>query len=274
MKSVIKWIVLALCLTGCTGTMDKVDDINQIDQPTINNVETIAEDDKTSVNENNETISFSESNQEESIKTDEKVVKKESNDNKQTIYQQINDSKKENNKKETTEEKKSDIVKEDNKQKEQQEDQKESKPVEPAPEVPKEDPVRKEEDIKEEIVVKAYLSRDTLNYINKEREKIGLSPLKWDSSLENAILTRAKETDENYSHTRPNGSKWTTVLPNKDSMQLYGEIITNRFSPYDAVQAWMNSPSHKESMLDPDKTHGVVAVYNDVYVCITVKYFN
>lgn len=274
MKSVIRWIVLALCLTGCTETMDKIDDKKQIDQPTINNVETIIEDDKALENKNNETHSFPESNQEESIKTDEKIVKMESKNNKQTNKQQIDNSKKETNKKETTEEKKSNVVKDDDKQKEQQKNPEESKPVEPAPAVPKENPASKEEEKKEEVVVKAYLSHDTLTYINKEREKIGLSPLEWDSSLENAVLTRAKETDQNYSHTRPNGSKWTTVLPNKDSMQLYGEIITNRINPYDAVQAWMNSPSHKESMLDPDKTHGVVAVYNDVYVCITVKYFD
>lgn len=274
MKSLIKWIVLALCLTGCTGALNDVEETNKKDDSTINNVEIINQEDKPSVDQTNETISFSESNQEESIKTEDKVVNKESKDEKQTNKTQSNDSKKENDKKQPTEEKKPDDVKTDDKQDEPQKEQEPSKPVEPAPEVPKEDPLPKEEEKKEEVVIKAYLSRDTLNYINKERSKLGLSPLTWDSSLENAVLTRAKETDQNYSHTRPNGSKWTTVLPNKDSMQLYGEIITNRFSPYDAVQAWMNSPSHKESMLDPDKTHGVVAVYNDVYVCITVKYFD
>ena len=271
MKSLIKWIVLALCLTGCSGTINKEDETNKVDHPIINNAEIINQEDFSSDVKNNETVSFSESNQEETIKIEENVIETESKDIKQTNKTQSNDSKKENDVKQSTDEKKKD----DDKQDDQPIEQEPSKPVETPPSVQKEDPVvPKKEEKKEEIVIKAYLSRDTLNYINKERTKLGLYPLIWDNSLENAVLTRAKETEQNYSHTRPNGSKWSTVLPNKDSMQLYGEIITNRFSPYDAVQAWMNSPSHKESMLDPDKTHGVVAIYNNVYVCITVKYFD
>ena len=277
-KSIIKLGLLIAGLVGTTYGLSCIEVTNENDYPSVTDVEIIdkEEENKASDTNPNTPPSVSDSNEEEIIVTIEDVATKtESNETPQTNQ---TDSKKTNNKTETVkpiEEKKPTEQKESSNVSVQQEPKKEvSKPTEPKQEAPKKGTTVKEEVKKEEIVIEAYLSHETLNYINQERSKLGLSPLSWDSSLENAILTRAKETNENYSHTRPNGTKWTTVLSNKDAMQLYGEIITNRFSSYDAVQAWMDSPSHKESMLDSDKTHGVVAVYNDVYVCITVKYFD
>ena len=261
-------VILSVLLVGCSSDKTITDKVSS-DTEIKENIEVIQNE---SVDQTDET---KEETKQEVVIENVEEKKQETQKESSKIENKENTNKTQNNTKQPVENKKPTEVKESIDDKENKEPEVEiTKPVEPTPEVPKEDLVPKEEEKKEEVVIKAYLSRDTLNYINKERSKLGLSPLTWDSSLENAVLTRAKETDQNYSHTRPNGSKWTTVLPNKDSMQLYGEIITNRFSPYDAVQAWMNSPSHKESMLDPDKTHGVVAVYNDVYVCITVKYFD
>ena len=64
MKSLTKWIVLALCLSGCSGTMNKEDETNKADHPIINNAEIINQEDISSDVKNNEKVSFSESNQE------------------------------------------------------------------------------------------------------------------------------------------------------------------------------------------------------------------
>ena len=48
--------------------------------------------------------------------------------------------------------------------------------------------------------------------VNKEREKAGLQPLAISQPAEAAALVRAKETEQSFSHTRPNGSSFSTAL--------------------------------------------------------------
>ena len=111
--------------------------------------------------------------------------------------------------------------------------------------------------------MKPVLTKDILVKINAERKKAGVPALKWDSSLEEGILIRAKEGRDKFGHVRPDGSGWHTAFPNKGSGM--SEIMTTGYNP---VKAWMNSPSHKAAMLDKDYTHAVVARSNGTYVCV------
>lgn len=111
--------------------------------------------------------------------------------------------------------------------------------------------------------MKPVLTKDILVKINAERKKAGVPALKWDSSLEEGILIRAKEGRDKFGHVRPDGSGWHTAFPNKGSGM--SEIMTTGYNP---VKAWMNSSSHKAAMLDKDYTHAVVARSNGTYVCV------
>lgn len=93
----------------------------------------------------------------------------------------------------------------------------------------------------------AAAARSAFDMVNTRRQEAGLSPLTWNSGLEQAAAVRAIEASQLFSHTRPDGSDWWTV--NSDLM--YGENLAKGYSTADsAVQAWMDSPTHKANILD------------------------
>ena len=92
---------------------------------------------------------------------------------------------------------------------------------------------------------------EVLKLVNNERSKAGLSSLSWGSSTASASETRAKELVSNYSHTRPNGSDWKTVLDIPQGNYAGENIAAGAGvpSPSTVVSAWMNSQSHKANIL-------------------------
>lgn len=96
------------------------------------------------------------------------------------------------------------------------------------------------------------------NLVNSERAANGLPALVWDSNLESCSAVRAKECSQSFSHTRPNGKSWYTV----NSSIMGGENLA--YGYYDAssaVDAWMNSPTHRENILWPEFTKVSISVY-------------
>lgn len=87
---------------------------------------------------------------------------------------------------------------------------------------------------------------------NKERDEAGLFSLELDSDLCAAAQTRAEEIAELVSHTRPDGRDCHTILDDYGiSYEVWGENIAGGQTSADAVHhAWMNSPSHRENILD------------------------
>ena len=96
------------------------------------------------------------------------------------------------------------------------------------------------------------------NLVNSERLANGLQPLVWDNNLESTSAVRAKECSQNFSHTRPNGKSWYTV----NSAIMGGENLA--YGYYDAnsaINAWMDSPTHRENILWPEFTKVAISVY-------------
>ena len=103
-----------------------------------------------------------------------------------------------------------------------------------------------------EIEYKTFLA------INKIRKENNLSELKWDEDLYDAIIIRSKEISKNFSHTRPDGSSCFTV-----SKQLHGENIAKGYSSVDrVVEGWMNSPGHRDNILNPRYKFFSISSYN------------
>ena len=101
---------------------------------------------------------------------------------------------------------------------------------------------------------------DAYNQVNDERASAGLSGLKWDQNLETVSAVRAKECSQKFSHTRPNGSQWYTV----NSKIQGGENLAFGFDTAgDAVEAWMNSPTHRDNILYDEFTKVAIAIYQD-----------
>ena len=97
-----------------------------------------------------------------------------------------------------------------------------------------------------------------LDKCNAQRSSAGLGSLSWSDGLESCAMVRAQEAVTTWSHTRPNGSDWWTV----NSNLMYGENLAKGYSTADeAVNAWMNSQSHRENILYSGfKTCGI-AIY-------------
>lgn len=97
--------------------------------------------------------------------------------------------------------------------------------------------------------------RDVLALVNQERAKNGLAALAWGSTCEGAANLRAREIMTSYSHTRPDGSSWSTTCPIPSSGGKGGENLNAgnaAVSPQTVVASWMASPEHRKNILDPD----------------------
>ena len=88
-------------------------------------------------------------------------------------------------------------------------------------------------------------AQSVVNQVNQERAARGLSALRVDPKLTAVAQIRAQEIVERFSHTRPDGTKWSTV-----SSVAYGENIPKGQRTADKVMAaWMSSSDHRANIL-------------------------
>ena len=97
-------------------------------------------------------------------------------------------------------------------------------------------------------------AEQVVDLVNKERAKAGLNKLTLNKKLESAALTRAYEIEKSFSHTRPNGSSFSTVLREYNiNYRGSGENIAwGQTSPEAVMNAWMNSSGHRANILNPN----------------------
>jgi uncharacterized protein YkwD len=104
-----------------------------------------------------------------------------------------------------------------------------------------------------------------LKLVNQERVKGGLSELTMSSALTAPANKRAQEIKQSFSHTRPNGSAWSTVLDEYNvSVSTAGENLAYGYNtPEAVVTGWMNSPGHRANIMN-GKFHKIgIGVYKD-----------
>ena len=118
----------------------------------------------------------------------------------------------------------------------------------------------------EQVTTKAD-ARETalLAAINQARADTGLSPLSLLPALSRAADTRARELGTAFSHTRPNGSNFSTALKEQNvSYRRAGENIAwGQKSPEEVMKAWMNSDGHRANILNPNFTKIGVGHYQN-----------
>lgn len=102
-----------------------------------------------------------------------------------------------------------------------------------------------------------------LKIVNQERAKVGLKALVMSDSLTAPANKRAQEIKQTFSHTRPNGTKWSTVLDEyKVKVQTAGENIAYGYNtPEKVMDAWMNSEGHRANILGANYGHIGIGVY-------------
>lgn len=103
------------------------------------------------------------------------------------------------------------------------------------------------------------LARQAFDLVNQLRRQNGLAALQWSDGLKAASDVRAAEAGTRFSHTRPNGQDWYTV----DPTLVYGENLGNNFDDArQIVKCWMDSPTHKQNILDPNFKTCSISVEN------------
>ena len=100
------------------------------------------------------------------------------------------------------------------------------------------------------------MKQDIIDRTNALRKENGIAALTTSDKLMQAAQVRAEEMAASgaYSHTRPDGRKYTTVTDCKyvgENIQLIGEWqMPNTSLPAAAVDGWQNSAAHLENMLN------------------------
>ena len=108
--------------------------------------------------------------------------------------------------------------------------------------------------------------QELLNLTNEARTAAGLAPLTWSSALGDCADIRAKELpllteDQNRNHERPDGSAWYTV---NDGIMYAENIAYGQTSAQEVFNAWMNSPGHRDNIMNPGyRTFGASLYYTD-----------
>jgi uncharacterized protein YkwD len=93
--------------------------------------------------------------------------------------------------------------------------------------------------------------KQVLSLHNQARAKAGLSALTGTNALGRAAARRCSEITSKFSHTRPNGKSWSTVLAEFGiGYSIAGENIAYGYSsPSSVHNAWMNSTGHRNNIL-------------------------
>lgn len=115
------------------------------------------------------------------------------------------------------------------------------------------------------IVDEHAFIKEVVELVNIERAEEGLSPLTVDTKVQAAAMVRAKECEQLFSHTRPDGSSFATALKEQNvSYRSAGENIAwGQKTPEEVMKAWMNSEGHRANIMNPNFTTIGVGYYEN-----------
>lgn len=119
--------------------------------------------------------------------------------------------------------------------------------------------------------------RETLNLINEYRKTNGLSELKPLASLQEVAKIKADDLalDYYFAHNSPTlGTPFEMLKDNGIEYKLAGENLAGNITPERAANAWINSPAHRDNILDDGYEYtGICVVESEVYGKIFVQLF-
>lgn len=129
----------------------------------------------------------------------------------------------------------------------------------------------------------SFLDKDeVIKFTNIERKKYGKAPLKENSRLDSSAKAKAEDLFKNqyFEHTSPFGVDVSGLAQQAgyEYLVLGENLAMGNFENDEAlVQAWMNSPGHRENILNPSFTEiGVYVLkglFNGKETWIAVQHF-
>lgn len=110
----------------------------------------------------------------------------------------------------------------------------------------------------------SYVQSQIIQLTNAQRAAYGLSALAYDERLQNTADLRAAEQAVLFSHTRPDGSEWSTAFPEStyyflgENLATCDTLLADDSFASSCVKWWMESEDHRTNILNPNYT--VIAV--------------
>ena len=104
-------------------------------------------------------------------------------------------------------------------------------------------------------------AEEVFRLTNEARVNEGKSKLVMDEKLTELAMYRAAEQALVYDHTRPNGTKWYTLLTGKYLSGAAENIAWGQYSAASATTAWLNSAGHYANIMNDSYTSIGVGSY-------------
>lgn len=105
--------------------------------------------------------------------------------------------------------------------------------------------------------------------VNEVRATYGLSELEWHADAAAVALAHSEDMDARnfFSHTNPDGQDPGDRLAEAEiELTGWGENIAGGYlTPESVMEGWMNSPGHRDNILNPMWTHLGVGVTHPTY---------
>ena len=104
--------------------------------------------------------------------------------------------------------------------------------------------------------------------VNYLRVNEGLEPLnRGDAAMQKAALLRLEETVSQFSHTRPNGEKFSTAITECgiECTFVNENLACGQYTAEHVVHDWLNSDTHRANLFDPDIESVCIACRPDEY---------
>lgn len=110
----------------------------------------------------------------------------------------------------------------------------------------------------ETAIDRKAFAEEVLACMNAYRTEVGIHPLTLNDNISDLAQIRAEECITNYSHTRPDGSKWSTIFKDTEYATTLRAENLLKVSGYanaqELVDCWMSSPSHKYNIMNSNFT--------------------
>lgn len=107
-----------------------------------------------------------------------------------------------------------------------------------------------------------------LESTNSQRSKLGLTPLVYNTVLSDSATSKATDmfTYNYWAHTSPTGkTPWDFFTASGYEYSVAGENLAKDFYDTDGlIKAWMNSPTHRENIVNPKYQEIGIGVVNGV----------
>lgn len=115
-----------------------------------------------------------------------------------------------------------------------------------------------------EIDTKAFAD-EIFRLANEERVKAGLPEVERREDVSPVTVIRAQELSEFFSHTRPNGEGYMSLMDEYGIQYRWagenGAKVPATSSPSGMMNGWMNSEGHRNNILNPRHTGLEIGVY-------------